>query len=56
MTIEESLAAREIVKMQAAGYQKIAAEMAAARLVVSQGFGKDHAAKVASKMLELVWM
>ena len=26
MTIEESLAAREIVKMQAAGYQKIAAE------------------------------
>ena len=56
MTIEESLAAREIAKMQAAGYQKVAAERAAVRLVVSQGFGKAHAAKVASKMLELVWM
>lgn len=56
MTIEESLSAREIAKMQAAGYQKDAAEKTATKLVVSQGFGKNHAAKVASKMLELVWM
>ena len=56
MHIEESLAAREIAKMQAAGFQKVAAEKAAARLVVSQGFGKEHADKVAAKMLDLVWM
>lgn len=56
MTIEESLAAREIAKMQAAGFQKIAAQKSAARLVVSQGFGRAHAEKVAEKMIDLVWM
>lgn len=56
MLIEESLAAKEIAKMQSAGYQKAAAEKAATRLVVSQGFGKEHAAKVAAKMLDLVWL
>ena len=56
MQIEESLAAREIAKMQAAGYQKVAAKKAAIRLVVSQGFGREHAAKVADKMIDLVWM
>ena len=56
MNIEESLAAREIAKAQAQGFQKAAAKVAAVNLVKSQGFGKEHAEKVAEKMLDLVWM
>lgn len=56
MNIEESLAAREIAKAQAQGFQKVAARVAAAKLVQSQGFGKKHAEAVAEKMADLVWM
>ncbi len=56
MMIEESLAAREIAKLQSAGFQKAAAKNSAVRLVVSQGFGKAHAERVAEKMLDLVWL
>lgn len=55
MNIEESLAAREIAKAQAQGFQKAAATVAAAKLVQSQGFGKTHAEVVAEKMAALIY-
>lgn len=54
MQIEESLAAREIIKMLNLGFGETVAISAAEKLVLSQGFGLRHAAIVARKMFDLV--
>lgn len=54
MTIEQSLAAREIVKYLDMGYGREVAINMATKLVQSQGFGKKHSRDVAEKMAELV--
>lgn len=54
MTIEQSIAARQIVNMIDAGYSKEAAITQVMTLLKSQGFGEAHAKKTAEEMAELV--
>lgn len=54
MTLEQSLAAREIAHMVAKGFGPAAATTAATRLLQSQGFGAAHSKQVAEQMARLV--
>lgn len=53
MTIEQSLAAQQIVKMLRAGYSKEVAIVQATKFVKSQGFSSAHAKKTAIEMAEV---
>lgn len=54
MTIEQSLAARQISRMLREGWPKAAVIAATAKMVKGQGFGAAHAQKTAEEMFDLV--
>lgn len=55
MTIEMSLALSKVAEMHRRGFLRQTAVIAAARLVVSQGFGRDHADVIADAAASLIY-
>ena len=54
MTLEQALAAKKIAQLLRQGFGRQVAVPAATHLLVSQGFGREHSARVAAEMYELL--
>jgi len=54
MTLEQSLAAKQIAKLLYLGYGKKVCIRDAASMLVSQGFSRQHSEKIAVEMFDLL--